>query len=58
MKSRPTAMAEKFDIIGDVRGRGATIAVELVKDRATKEPGTRRRPPRSPRPATPRACWS
>jgi 4-aminobutyrate aminotransferase/(S)-3-amino-2-methylpropionate transaminase len=31
-------MAEKFDIIGDVRGRGAMIAVELVKDRATKEP--------------------
>ena len=31
-------MQEKYDIIGDVRGRGAMIAVELVKDRVTKEP--------------------
>ncbi|MFJ8362731.1 4-aminobutyrate--2-oxoglutarate transaminase [Streptomyces sp. NPDC093984] len=38
MKARLTAMAEKFDVIGDVRGRGAMIAIELVKDRATKEP--------------------
>ncbi|MCW5254669.1 MULTISPECIES: 4-aminobutyrate--2-oxoglutarate transaminase [unclassified Streptomyces] len=38
MKARLTAMAEKFDLIGDVRGRGAMIAIELVKDRATKEP--------------------
>ncbi|MCI3933397.1 4-aminobutyrate--2-oxoglutarate transaminase [Streptomyces sp. AN091965] len=38
MKARLSAMAEKFDIIGDIRGRGAMIAIELVKDRATKEP--------------------
>ncbi|GAA2279384.1 aspartate aminotransferase family protein [Streptomyces ruber] len=38
MKARLTAMAEKHEIIGDVRGRGAMIAVELVEDRATKEP--------------------
>jgi 4-aminobutyrate aminotransferase/(S)-3-amino-2-methylpropionate transaminase len=38
MKARLTAMAEKFDVIGDVRGRGAMIAIELVKDRTTKEP--------------------
>ncbi|MEU6371307.1 4-aminobutyrate--2-oxoglutarate transaminase [Streptomyces sp. NPDC046931] len=38
MKARLTAMAEKFDVIGDVRGRGAMVAIELVKDRATKEP--------------------
>jgi 4-aminobutyrate aminotransferase/(S)-3-amino-2-methylpropionate transaminase len=38
MKVRLGAMAEKFDIIGDVRGRGAMIAIELVKDRTTKEP--------------------
>ncbi|MFC7471139.1 aspartate aminotransferase family protein [Actinomadura keratinilytica] len=37
MKPRLTAMQEKFDIIGDVRGRGAMIAVELVKS-GTKEP--------------------
>ncbi|GBQ01444.1 4-aminobutyrate--2-oxoglutarate transaminase [Streptomyces spongiicola] len=38
MKRRLSAMAEKFDVIGDIRGRGAMIAIELVKDRATKEP--------------------
>src|SRR5262249_19764409 len=38
MKPRLAAMQEKFDVIGDVRGRGAMIAIELVKDRATKEP--------------------
>ncbi|MFF7556633.1 4-aminobutyrate--2-oxoglutarate transaminase [Streptomyces olivaceus] len=38
MKPRLAAMAEKFDVIGDVRGRGAMIAIELVADRDTKEP--------------------
>lgn len=38
MKARLTAMADKFDVIGDIRGRGAMIAIELVKDRTTKEP--------------------
>ncbi|MEU6272753.1 4-aminobutyrate--2-oxoglutarate transaminase [Streptomyces populi] len=38
MKARLGTMAEKFDVIGEVRGRGAMIAIELVKDRATKEP--------------------
>ncbi|SES06784.1 4-aminobutyrate aminotransferase apoenzyme [Streptomyces sp. yr375] len=40
MKSRLAAMAEKFEVIGDIRGRGAMIAIELVKDRTTKEPDT------------------
>ncbi len=31
-------LKEKFDLIGDVRGIGAMWAVELVKDRQTKEP--------------------
>ncbi|WP_327234236.1 4-aminobutyrate--2-oxoglutarate transaminase [Streptomyces sp. NBC_01317] len=38
MKARLSAMSEKYDVIGDVRGRGAMIAIELVKDRGTKEP--------------------
>lgn len=29
---------EKYDIIGDVRGLGAMVALELVKNRVTKEP--------------------
>jgi len=35
---RLKAMQEKFPVIGDVRGLGAMVAIELVKDRATKEP--------------------
>ena len=31
-------MAERFGQIGDVRGRGAMCAMELVADPATKEP--------------------
>jgi len=30
--------ASKYDVVGDVRGRGAMCAIELVADRATKEP--------------------
>jgi 4-aminobutyrate aminotransferase/(S)-3-amino-2-methylpropionate transaminase len=32
------SFAERFDVVGDVRGRGAMCAIELVSDRATKEP--------------------
>jgi 4-aminobutyrate aminotransferase/(S)-3-amino-2-methylpropionate transaminase len=35
MKGRLLALQDKFDVIGDVRGRGAMIAIELV------EPGTK-----------------
>jgi len=38
MFPRLQALAEKYDAIGDVRGRGAMIAVELVSDRAAKTP--------------------
>lgn len=35
---RFAAMQAKYPIIGDVRGLGAMVAIELVNDRATKEP--------------------
>ncbi|HOE58090.1 MAG TPA: 4-aminobutyrate--2-oxoglutarate transaminase, partial [Bacillota bacterium] len=31
-------MKEKYSLIGDVRGKGAMVAIELVKDRMTKKP--------------------
>ncbi|MET3174644.1 UNVERIFIED_ORG: taurine--2-oxoglutarate transaminase [Arthrobacter sp. UYCu721] len=34
------ALAEKHDVIGEVRGRGVFWALELVQDRATKAPVT------------------
>lgn len=37
-RNRLLAMQEKFPIIGDVRGLGCMQAMELVKDRKTKEP--------------------
>ena len=33
-------MAEKYQVIGDIRGMGAMIGIEFVTDRATKEPAT------------------
>ncbi|MFW2369080.1 MAG: 4-aminobutyrate--2-oxoglutarate transaminase [Desulforhopalus sp.] len=38
LKSTFTEFQEKYDIIGDVRGLGPMIALELVKDRHTKTP--------------------
>jgi 4-aminobutyrate aminotransferase / (S)-3-amino-2-methylpropionate transaminase / 5-aminovalerate transaminase len=38
MTSRFTDMAERYSLIGDVRGRGAMVAMELVEDRETKAP--------------------
>ena len=37
MLTRLQAMQEKHRIIGDVRGKGLLLGIELVKDRATKE---------------------
>jgi 4-aminobutyrate aminotransferase / (S)-3-amino-2-methylpropionate transaminase / 5-aminovalerate transaminase len=36
--SRLKAMQERYPLIGDVRGLGAMVAMELVRDRKTKEP--------------------
>ena len=38
MVGRLKEMQEKYPVIGDVRGLGAMVAVELVKDPNTKEP--------------------
>lgn len=38
MLSRMREMKERHPIIGDVRGKGCLLGIELVKDRATKEP--------------------
>jgi len=38
MLKRFREMQERYEFIGDVRGKGLLIGVELVKDRATKEP--------------------
>jgi 2,2-dialkylglycine decarboxylase (pyruvate) len=32
------AMAERYDFIGDVRGRGVLLGIELVEDRGTRKP--------------------
>jgi len=38
LRARFTSWASRFPEIGDVRGLGAMVAMELVKDRKTKEP--------------------
>jgi 2,2-dialkylglycine decarboxylase (pyruvate) len=38
VKSAVGAMAERYDFIGDLRGRGVLLGIELVEDRQTRGP--------------------
>lgn len=38
--TRFTALQERFEIIGEVRGKGPMLAMELVEDRHSKKPAT------------------
>jgi len=40
MRARMESWHERFDAIGDVRGLGGMLAIELVTDRTTKEPAS------------------
>ena len=42
MAPRLTELADKFEVIGDVRGRGAMLALEIVSDREAKTPDAAR----------------
>jgi 4-aminobutyrate aminotransferase/(S)-3-amino-2-methylpropionate transaminase len=41
MRQRFTALAARTPLVGDVRGLGAMVAMELVRDRSTREPAPR-----------------
>jgi len=38
INARINAFAERYEIIGEIRGKGPMMAMELVRDRETKEP--------------------
>ena len=40
LRARFSAFAERFPVVGDVRGVGAMMAIELVEDRQSKRPAT------------------
>jgi 4-aminobutyrate aminotransferase/(S)-3-amino-2-methylpropionate transaminase len=40
LRSRLNSLKDQYEIIGEIRGKGAMLAMELVKDRRTKAPAT------------------
>lgn len=40
MRERFEALQQRYEMIGDIRGRGQLMGLELVRDRQTKEPAT------------------
>lgn len=38
MRARLEALQQRYDMIGDIRGRGQLIGIELVRDRQSREP--------------------
>jgi 4-aminobutyrate aminotransferase / (S)-3-amino-2-methylpropionate transaminase / 5-aminovalerate transaminase len=38
IRSRMESWRERFDCVGDIRGLGAMLAIEIVRDRETREP--------------------
>ena len=44
LKGLNRSCRKSYECMGDVRGKGLMVAIELVKDRETKEPATKLRP--------------
>ena len=40
LRARFTALQDRYELIGEVRGKGPMLAMELVEDRETKKPAT------------------
>ena len=56
-RQRLEELKDKYPVIGDVRGMGLMQAVELVKDRETKEPDPQSVAKESLKKPRSAACW-